>query len=688
MTQRYPHTVTVPHSDDYHGTIVDDPYRWLEANADSEEVASWIREQNELTRQELTASRHRGSIMDRLEALWDYGKAGAPWQVAGKWFQFRNSGMQNQDVLWLLEHPTDTGRVLLDPNSLAKDGSASLSATRVSPDGRHLAYGVNWGGSDWTTWHVLEIDTGRQLPDEVRWSRFSGATWLPDSSGFLYSRYPEPPEGQEYVAELGNATLRLHLLGTHQADDEIVYSRPDDPKLGFHTTLSDDDRWLVLSLWRGTEARNQIWYRDLSEGVHGAFKPLISEFRAAWSFLGNDGERFYFQTDDQAELSRIVAINLHDPGSCEEVIPEQPNALEATTLLRDRFITIHLEHGAHLLTSWDLTGKQLGTIGLPGIGSVSAGRSRRKDEQLYFTFMSFLEPGSIYRTDGEPGEALLVMKPDLDFAAADYETVQEFATSRDGTRVPLFITRKRGTRNDGSNRVLLYGYGGFNVNMTPVFSVSRLAWLEHGGVLVTTVLRGGAEYGKAWHEGGILDRKQNVFDDFIACAEHLVETGLTVPERLAIQGGSNGGLLVGACMTQRPELFGAAHVAVGVLDMLRYHRFTIGWAWASDYGTSEDEGQFRTLHAYSPLHNVRAGTCYPATLITTGDRDDRVVPAHSFKFTAALQAAQACDRPILLRVQTNTGHGHGKPTRLLIEEQADIWSFLLEQLEDVQEEAV
>ncbi len=680
MAIRYPHTRTVQQQDNYHGTEVADHYRWLEDSADTAEVAAWLTEQAELTRQQLDGIPVREQILNRLEQLWDYPKVSAPWTVAGRWFQYRNSGLQNQNVLWLLDEPASEGRVLLDPNVLAADGSASLASARVSPDGRHLAYGVHRGGSDWISWHVMEIDSGRILPDEVNWSRFSGATWLPDSSGFLYSRYPEPPKGQEYLAELENATLRFHRLGTHQADDEVVYTRPDDPKLGFGAMVTDDERYLLLTLWRGTEVRNQIWYRDLAEGLHGAFRPLVGEFRAEYRPLGNDGGRFFFQTDDGAERSRIVALDLDNPHEQHEIVPEQSEALETSLLLGDRFLTLHLRHGSHALTSWALDGSRLGEVELPGLGSVMLTRPKRSDEHLYFTFMSFLQPPGVYRIDGQPGAAEAVFEPELDFDASAYETVQEFATSKDGTRVPLFITMRRGSRADGAQRTLLYGYGGFNINMSPVFSASRLAWLEQDGVLVTTILRGGAEYGKTWHEGGILDRKQNVFDDFIACAEHLIETGLTSPDRLAIQGGSNGGLLVGACMTQRPELFGAVHAAVGVLDMLRYHRFTIGWAWASDYGTSDNPEQFRSLLAYSPLHNVRAGTCYPATLITTGDRDDRVVPGHSFKFAAALQAAQSCDRPILLRVQGNTGHGHGKPTRLLIEEQADIWAFLLDQL--------
>lgn len=681
MTIKYPVTRLVEHTDEYFGHVIPDPYRWLEESAETESVASWIAEQNRLAREHLDAAGHLPAITSRLSELWDYPKAGPPWSKAGRWLQFRNTGLQNQDVLWLLAGPDDEGRVLLDPNKLSDDGSASLASAAVSPDGRLLLYGVNSGGSDWATLHVLEIDSGLTLQDEVNWCRGGQGTWLPDSTGFLYARYPTPPEGQEYLAEADNPTLTLHRIGTVQEDDEAIYSRPDDPKLGFGTMLSDDQRYLIMVIWRGTEQKNQVWYRDLEEGLHGEFTPLIGEFQASYEYLGNDGSVFYLQTDDDAERSRVVAVNLARPDEFRDVVPELKEALEYARLLGNRFIAVHLSHGSHVLSSWNLAGERLGEIILPGIGSVFTGRPDRDDEHLYLVFTSFLQPSAVFRTEGGPGRVESVWAPKLDFAADEFETVQEFALSKDGTRVPMFITRRKGTALDGSHRTLLYGYGGFNVNLTPMFSVSRLAWLEQGGVLVTANLRGGAEYGKAWHEAGTLDRKQNVFDDFIACAEHLMAAGYTTSKRLAIQGGSNGGLLVGACMTQRPELFGAVHAAVGVLDMLRYHKFTIGWAWASDYGTSDDESQFRTLLEYSPLHNLQEGTCYPPTLLTTGDRDDRVVPGHSFKFAAALQSAQACVNPVLLRIQTKTGHGHGKPTRLLIEEQADIWAFLLKHLE-------
>lgn len=673
----YPVTEKGRDSDDYFGTRVADPYRWLEQSADTERVARWIEAQNRVTHNWLAGNEDRETIRQRLTELWNYPKRYQPVRRGSRWFQLRNSGLQNQDVLWVMEHESAEGRVLLDPNTLAEDGSTSLSSAQVSPDGRFLAFGLNRGGSDWITWHVLDIDTGAMLPDELHWSRFSTATWLPDSSGFLYNRYEQPATGQELLQEAGPPEYCLHLLGRKQAEDQVVYSRPDDPRLSFHGQVSHDGRYLLLSITRGTDPQNQLWYRDLSAGPVGEFTPLFSDFSAEYRWLGNDGSRFWLQTDAGAERSRIVAVDVDQPDRLLEVVPEQELALEHSLLLRDRLVTVHLRHASHVLTSWSLTGERLGEIGLPGIGSVFLGSAERDSDHAYFLFTSFLQPPSVYRTDGNPGEAELLFRPGLPFDASRFETVQEFAVSRDGTRVPMFITRRRDMARDGSNRTLLYGYGGFNINMTPQFSVSRLAWLEQGGVLVTANLRGGAEYGRSWHEDGILDRKQNVFDDFIACAEYLIASGVTTRSRLAIQGGSNGGLLVGACLTQRPDLFGAAHAAVGVLDMLRYHLFTIGWAWAGDYGRSDDPQQFSFLYAYSPLHNLRQGACYPATLITTGDRDDRVVPGHSFKFAAALQEAQGCANPVLLRVQTNTGHGHGKPTDLLIQEQADIWAFLL-----------
>lgn len=674
----YPHTRRSECREEHHGRQVDDPYRWLEQPAHVPEVREWIEAQNEVTDAYLRAGGERDELRARLTELWDYPKAGAPWRRGGRYFQFRNTGLQNQDVLFTMDAPTAVGRVLLDPNTLSEDGTASLTSLAVSPDGRYLAYGVSHAGSDWITWRVREVDTLEDLPDELEWSRFSLATWLPDSSGFYYNRYPRPEEGEEYVAELERPELLLHRLRTPQADDELVYSRPDEPRYSFHPYITEDGAYLILTTTRGTERRNLIHYREL--GSDGGFVPLIAEFEHEYQFIGNDGRTFYFQTDEGADRGRIVAIDLDRPEERRVVVPELDDRLEEVALLGDTLVVLYQRHASSRIARYDLRGDPLGEVPLPTLGTAGFQRHQRTDGELFFAFTSFLHPTSSYRLDPATGEVELLWRPELPFDPAPYVTRQVFATSRDGTRVPVFLVHRGDLEPTGDHPTLLYGYGGFDVSLTPSFSTSRLVWLERGGVLAVANLRGGGEYGKAWHEAGTVHRKQNVFDDFIACAEHLCELGVTSPERLAIQGGSNGGLLVGACLTQRPDLFRAAHAAVGVLDMLRYHLFTIGWAWASDYGTADDPEEFATLLAYSPLHNLEPGTCYPATLITTGDHDDRVVPAHSFKFAAALQAAQGCGRPTLLRVMTQAGHGHGKPTRAVIEEQADVWAFLLREL--------
>jgi prolyl oligopeptidase len=691
MKPSYPFTRSGPETDTYHGTEVPDPFRWLEQSADTPEVREWIERQNATAHQFLDALPERTRLQERLTELWNYPKAGAPWERGGRYFQFRNTGLQDQDVLFTMDSPQAAGRLLLDPNELAADGTASLNSVSVSPDGRYLAYGVNRGGSDWITWQVRDVASGEDLPDQVPWSRFSLATWLPDSSGFLYKRYPTPEAGQEYVAELENARLFLHHLGTDPASDPLVYARPDDSRLSFHPVFSEDGQYLVLYITRGTEPRNLIHYRRLTgdefSGEAGSgetgleFQPLIAGFTAEYLFLGNDGERFYLQTDEGTERGRIVSLDLAGNSTLQPIIPESDDTLLDSFLLQDLLVTLYQRHASHRLIFWNLQGQDMREVTLPALGTVTLQRPKRSQERFFYSFTSFLQPGSIFEFQLGGARPALLWESRLPFDATPYETRQVFATSADGTRVPVFLVHRSDLQPAGDAPTLLYGYGGFNISLNPSFSVSRLAWLERGGVLAVANLRGGGEYGRSWHEAGTLERKQNVFNDFFAAAELLISEGITRPGRLAIQGGSNGGLLVGASITQRPDLFGAAHAAVGVLDMLRYHLFTIGWAWASDYGTSADAEQFRTLFDYSPLHNVRPGTCYPATLITTGDLDDRVVPAHSFKFAAALQQVQDCDRPVLLRVMTRTGHGHGKPTRLLIEEQADIWAFLLHELE-------
>jgi len=679
MPLKYPPTKTVDQTDDYHGTVVPDPYRWLEQPASIPEVRAWIEAQNALTESYLADIPEREAIAARLTELWNYPKQGAPFAKGGRYFGFRNTGLQNQDVLFVMDAPFETGRVLLDPNTLSEDGTVSLRTLSVSPDGRHLAYATSESGSDWQTWRVRDIGTGEDHPDVLPWSKFSGATWLPDGSSFLYKRYPEPGAGEAFVDKNEAPELFLHMLGTAATEDRLEYSRPDKPEWSFYPVVSDDDRYLILHVSHGTLSKNLLFVREL--GGEGAFTELISEFEAEYAFVGNDGDTFYVRTDSGADRGRVVAIELEHPERehWRVVVPESGDSLQEVVMVGDELVCLYLHDASHRLRRLRTDGELLGEITLPGLGSVESLSAERSGGELFYSFTSFLEPAQNFRFDPKTGESERLNAPALEFDASAYVTRQVFATSKDGTHVPLFLVHKAGLELDGQNPTLLYGYGGFNIALTPSFSVSRLVWLEKGGVLAVANLRGGGEYGTAWHEAGTKERKQNVFDDFIACAEHLIAEGVTSSPKLAIQGGSNGGLLVGACMTQRPELFGACLPAVGVLDMLRFHRFTIGWAWTSDYGSADDPDAFGAIYAYSPLHNLRA-TCYPPTLITTGDFDDRVVPAHSFKFAAALQAAQTCDAPALIRVQTKAGHGQGKPTSILIEEQADIWSFLVRAL--------
>lgn len=677
----YPPTATVDQVDDYHGTRVADPYHWLE-DADSPATRDWVEAQNALTFSFLEQIPAREAIRQRLTQLWDYPRAGAPLKRGGRYFQLRNSGLQNQNVLYVLDSLDGEPRVLLDPNTLSADGTVALSSWAVSRDGRWLAYATSASGSDWLAWRVREVDSGQNLPDRLEWSKFSGASWLPDGSGFYYARYDAPPPDTARVGLNRNQKLYLHRLGQTQDQDALVYARPDQPDWGFAVQVSDDKRYLILHVWQGTDTRNRLFYQDQSSS--GPMVELIADLEAAYEFVGNDGPVFYLRTDLQAPCGRLIALDTSDPAreGWRTLIPEAAEVLELVKMVNNQFVTLHLRDAHHEIRRFALDGAPLGEIPLPTLGSIQADvggaglNGEREDSELFYAFASFAQPVTVYRYDLTNGQSSVVFAPSLAFDFSPYETRQVFVTSKDGARVPMFLVHRRGLARDGRNPTLLYGYGGFNISLTPSFAASRLAWLEMGGVLAVANLRGGGEYGETWHQAGTLLNKQNVFNDFIACAEHLIAEGITSPPKLAIQGGSNGGLLVGACMTQRPELYGAALPAVGVMDMLRFQKFTIGWAWVSDYGSSDDPEQFKALYAYSPLHNLKPGTRYPATLVTTADHDDRVVPGHSFKFAAALQEAQAGDAPVLIRIQTKAGHGAGKPTAIIIQEQADIWAFL------------
>jgi len=669
--------------DQIQGVPVPDPYRWLEDDH-SPQTEAWVTAQNELTFKYLARIPARPRIFDRMTELWNYEKYSIPFGWGGRYFFTRNDGLQNQAVLYWLDRLDSEPRLLLDPNILSADGTIALTSVAISKDGRRVAYGLSGAGSDWVEMHVRQVDTGEDLPDLVQWVKFSGASWAVDGKGFFYSRYDAPVEGSDFKSQNYFHKLYFHKLGEPQSTDRLVYQRPDHKEWLFNGEVSDDGRYLVITVSQGTQVENAIFYQDLSIPGSPVIE-LLPAFDAEYQFLGNDGTHFYFRTDLVAPLGQVITIDLSHPArpAWQELIPQSQDALDFANLTGDQFFVGYL-HAAHSLVKvFSLAGELLRQVELPGIGSAGGFSGSRQVLDAFYLYTSFTDPGTIYHYNLETGQSTVFRQPAVGFSPQDYVTDQVFYPSKDGTAIPMFLVHKKGMPRDGKNPTILYGYGGFNISVTPVFSVPWLVWMEMGGLVAVANLRGGGEYGKAWHEAGMKLCKQNVFDDFIAAAEWLIESRYTRTSRLAIMGRSNGGLLVGACMTQRPDLFGACLPAVGVLDMLRFQKFTIGWAWVSDYGSVDDSAEFRALLAYSPYHNLKPGTAYPATLVTTGDHDDRVFPAHSFKFTAALQAAQAGPAPVLIRVETRAGHGAGKPTTKQIEESADKLAFLVKVLEIV-----
>jgi prolyl oligopeptidase len=670
--------------DDYFGTKVPDPYRWLE-DVDAPDTKAWVEAQNRVTFGFLERIPERAALRERLTKLWNYERYGAPFRKGGRYFFFKNDGLQNQSVMYQQASLTAAPTVLLDPNTLSSDGTVALSTIELSEDGKYLAYATAVSGSDWNEVRVRDVATTQDRSDHLRWIKFSGLSWTHDGRGFFYSRYPEPT-GDTLTGVNRFHKLYYHELGTEQARDALVYERPDQPDWGVDGTVTDDGRYLILSLWLGTDRRNRVYFMDLGTGsrpdLKAAAVPLLDRFDAGYGFVGNDGPVFYFWTDLDAPRGRLIAIDTRtpDPARWRTVIPQHDDVLQSVRIVNNTFVASYLHDAHSRLRLVGLDGRPLQDLELPVIGSVGQITGERDDREMFYAFTSFLYPTTIFRYDFAGGRSDVFKAPRLDFDASRYETRQVFYRSKDGTRIPMFITHRKGLALDGSNPTYLYGYGGFNISLTPSFSVGNLVWLELGGVYAQPSLRGGAEYGEDWHQAGMLERKQNVFDDFIAAAEYLIREKYTSPARLAIGGGSNGGLLVGAAMTQRPELFGAVLPAVGVMDMLRFHKFTIGWAWVTEYGSADTAAHFPFLRAYSPLHNLKPGTAYPPTLVTTADHDDRVVPGHSFKFAAALQAAQGGPAPVLIRIETKAGHGAGKPTSKIIEEQADRWAFLVEVL--------
>lgn len=677
----YPSCRQSNQADNYHGTLVSDPYRWLE-DPDSEETKTWIEAQNKVTFAYLSEITAREKIQQRLTKLWDYEKYGIPFKEGDRYFYFKNDGLQNQSVLYTLETLDSEPRVLLDPNKLSEDGTVALAGLSISEDGKFLAYGLSTSGSDWQEWKVRDVETSEDLQDQLNWIKFSGASWTHDHKGFFYSRYDEPNKKTKLEDVNYYQKLYYHRLGTPQSEDVLIYRRPDQKEWGFSGDVTEDGRYLIISVWLGTDPKNLVFYKDLTN-PNAEVVELVNQFEADYSFIDNDDSVFYFRTDLNAPRGRVIAIDSNNPASenWQEIIPQSAETLESVGILNNQFVADYLQDAYTQIKVFDLKGAFIREVELPGIGSAGGFGGKRNDTETFYSFTSFTIPGTIYRYNMVTGKSEVFRQPNVDFNPDDYETKQVFYHSKDRTQVPMFITHKKGIQLDGNNPTYLYAYGGFNASMTPGFSVSLLVWMEMGGIHAMPNIRGGGEYGEEWHQAGMKEKKQNVFDDFIAAAEWLIANKYTKPAKLAIAGGSNGGLLVGACMTQRPDLFGAALPAVGVMDMLRFHKFTIGWAWTSEYGSPDDPEEFKTLYAYSPLHNIKPDQAYPATLITTADHDDRVVPAHSFKFAATLQAAQAGDAPTLIRIETKAGHGAGKPTAKIIEEAADKWAFLVRTLD-------
>ena len=724
----YPSAARGSQVDVYHGVSIADPYRWLE-DTDSPETKAWVEAENKLSDSYLASIPERPAIKNRLTQIWNFARYSAPFKEGGRYFYFQNTGLQNQSVLYVQDGRSAPARALLDPNVLSTDGTVALSGQAPSHDGHYLAYSLSTSGSDWRELHVRDINNARDLPDTLKWVKFSGISWTEDNKGFFYSRYDEPTSGNKMTNLNRNQKVYYHRVGQPQSRDELIYDRADHPDWIFSANVTDDGQYLIMTVYQGTDVRTRLYFIDLDNPgkpeINNPVVRLIDKPDAEYEFVGNNRTIFYVRTDRNAPRGRIVAISIDNAREdrWNTIVAESKDALVSATMagedivgnyLQDAHSSIRFFSGsrdarrdvrprqpqqqqqrnpgevyddtstAPMLTRGpQMTGGGFvlrGELPLPGIGTVGELNGKQDDDELFYSFTSFLSPTTIYRYDLKARRNELFRAPKVAFDASKYETRQVFYTSKDGTRVPMFITAKKGLVLDGTNPTLLYAYGGFNISMTPTFSSANAAWLDMGGIYALANLRGGGEYGKEWHEGGMLAKKQNVFDDFTAAAQYLISQKYTSNPKLAIRGGSNGGLLVGAVMTQRPDLFGATLPEVGVMDMLRFQKFTIGWAWTSDYGSSDDPEQFKFLRAYSPLQNIKPGTCYPPTLAFTADHDDRVVPGHTFKFIATLQAAQACPNPILVRIETKAGHGAGKPTSKQIDEAADRFAFLVKEL--------
>ena len=674
---KYPETRKADQQDDYFGTIVKDPYRWLEDD-NSEETKAWVKEENRVTDQYFSQIPFRQKVKEELKAMWNYTRYGSPFKEGDYYYFYKNDGLQNQAVLYRQKGLDAEPEVFIDPNKMSKDGTASISVPSFSKGNKYAVYLEAQSGSDWEVAHVMNVADKSLLKDELKFIKFSGTSWKGDG-GFYYSRYPQTGEKEKLTVQNENHKVYFHKIGTPQSEDVLVYEDKEHPLRVIGAWLTEDEHFLIVTKSEGTSG-SEIWVKDMENtSEKNDFTLLVKGFDTESSVIDNDGDELLVRTNADAANYKVVSIDPKNPARAnwETVIPERKELLESVGTAGGKLFLSYLQDASSRVYQTDYKGYHARQIELPGIGSAAGFNAHKKDKELFYSYSSYDHPATIYRYNIESGSSTLFRKSEAKVNADNYQTVQTFCTSKDGTKVPMFITHKKGIKLDGNNPVLMYGYGGFNVPLTPGFSISFAYFLEHGGVLAVVNLRGGSEYGEEWHKEGMLQNKQNVFDDFIAAAQFLIDKKYTNPSKLAMRGGSNGGLLIGAVMTQRPDLFKVAIPQVGVLDMLRYHLFTIGWAWATEYGRSDKREDFENLIKYSPLQNLKQGVKYPATLITTADHDDRVVPAHSFKFAATLQADNDGTNPTLIRIETKAGHGAGKPTDKQIDEEADIWSFVM-----------
>lgn len=670
---QYPKTKKIDHVDEYHGVKVNDPYRWLEDNK-SNETGKWVEAQNKITEDFLSKIPYRESIKKRLTDVWNYERYSAPSKIGEQYIFSKNDGLQEQSVVYIQKGLDGTPEVFLDPNKLSNDGSVSLAGLSFSNDYKYASYMISRGGSDWREIFVMDVASKELKPDFIKWAKFTGTGWYKD--GFFYSRYDEPKAGEELKQKNEFQKLYYHKLGTDQSADKLVLEDKTNPKRGFGAGVTDDERFLIINLWEGSSSNNGLMYKDLLN--NSEINPLFVKFDAEYSFIENIGGKFLIMTNLNAPNNRLVLVDPSNPseGNWEVIIPESKNVLQSVSFFESKLIVRYLQDVTSHVYAYDLTGKQLYEIELPGLGTVSGFGGKKEEKETFFTFTSFTYPPTIFKYDIINNKSELFRKSDVKFKMDDYETKQVFYPSKDGTKIPLFIVHKKGLKLDGNNPTLLYAYGGFNISMQPSFSVARIPLLENNVVYAMACLRGGSEYGETWHKAGMLEKKQNVFDDFISAAEWLINSKYTSSSKLAIQGGSNGGLLVGAVINQRPELYKVAFPQVGVMDMLRFHKFTIGWAWVPEYGSSDSQEQFNYLIKYSPLHNIKNEVVYPATMVTTADHDDRVFPAHSFKYAATLQELASNKNPKLIRIETKVGHGAGTSTSKAIELATDLYSFM------------